>query len=429
MPRRTLLLDHLRLALAGARRSDERVAVLFIDLDHFKRVNDSLGHTAGDELLVKVAARLRASLREVDTAGRFGGDEFVVVCPSLAAEADALAIAHRVRERLDASFVVRGVEVQVGASIGIAVAGPDADPATVLRHADAAAYRAKEQGRNRLELFDDDLRRTVTERLETEGDLRRALERGELRLHYQPMVDAATGAVVAFESLVRWERPGRGLVVPAGFLPVAEETGLVVALGRAVLRMACEQLAGWQAERGERAPTLSVNLSARELGALDLVVELAHLFEAVDVDPTGLCLEITEGVLLQDTPTTMATLDALRGLGVSLAIDDFGTGYSSLSYLRRLPVAQVKIDGSFVDELDDPASATIVSSVIELSHGLGLQVVAEGVETPVQVSTLAAMGCDLLQGYFFARPGDARQATRLLDHGPFAIPGGQVAAG
>jgi diguanylate cyclase (GGDEF)-like protein/PAS domain S-box-containing protein len=422
LPLRTLLLDHLELALAGARRHGTNVAVLFIDLDRFKKVNDSMGHAAGDELLAEVAGRLRTAVRDIDTPGRFGGDEFVVVCPDLNDVRDVVAIAERIRELLETPAVIRGVPVFVGASIGIAVADTsidaDVDAATLLGQADTAAYRAKDRGRNRYEIFDEELRATVAKRLDTEMGLRHALEHRELCLVYQPIVEIERNEVVGFEALVRWRRDGE-LVGPAEFLDVAEETGLIVPLGQQVLEMACRQLAEWErALPVGRVPRLSVNLSARQLTQPELAQDVRNILDATGVKPEHLCLEITETVLMQDTPQVIATINELRDLGVRLAIDDFGTGYSSLSYLRRLPVSAVKIDRSFILELGaDHEGSTIVASVISLAHALGMEIIAEGVETIEHVASLLTLGCDHAQGYYFSRPVAPEVAFDYLRRG------------
>ena len=416
LPLRNLIIDHLGLALAGARRRSTEVAVLFIDLDHFKRVNDSLGHTGGDELLVSAAERLRSAVRDGDTPGRFGGDEFVIVCPDIGGPSDALVLAERIRAALEPPFSVRGTEVFVGASVGVVVANGSADPATLLKYADIAAYRAKERGRNRAELFDENLRSSVATRLDTESAFRRAIDSNELVVHYQPVVSVNSGEITGFEALVRWERPGFGLVPPGEFLPIAEETGLIVPMGKQVLRIACAQIAQWAGQFPDgSSPKVAVNLSAGQVGQTDLVDDVERIVAESGATPGSLCIEITETLLMQDTPATIDTLNRLRTLGVSLAIDDFGTGYSSLSYLRRLPVTVLKIDQSFILELGlDPQGATIVASVIDLAHALGMECVAEGVENAVHLATLARLGCDEMQGFFFSRAVPADEATAML---------------
>jgi diguanylate cyclase (GGDEF)-like protein/PAS domain S-box-containing protein len=419
LPQRKRLLEELERALAAAQRRATRVAVLFIDLDHFKRVNDAYGHSAGDELLVEVGRRLCACVRGVDTAARFGGDEFVVVCPDLTHAADAARIAERIKHHLSRPYTVRGGEVLVGASIGIALSEPSVDASSLLGHADTAAYRAKERGRSRWEIFDDDLRETVTRRLDTELALRRALEREELRLVYQPIVMLATGEVRGFEALVRWDRPGRGLVAPAEFLPVAEETGLVVALDRYVLATACGELARWQSLVPDLGlPLLSVNLSGRQLLQPELLDDLRDVLASSGAAPERLCLEFGESVLVHDPDQTRRVLDGLRYLGVRLAIDDFGAGYSPLSHLRRVPLAHVKLDRSLVLELgSDAGAALIAGAVVDLARSLGMPAVAVGVETTEHVAALRELGCDLAQGFYFSKPVGAETVPRVLAAG------------
>jgi diguanylate cyclase (GGDEF)-like protein/PAS domain S-box-containing protein len=415
LPLRNLIIDHLELALAGARRRSSEVAVLFIDLDHFKRVNDSLGHTAGDELLVSAAERLRVAVRDGDTPGRFGGDEFVIVCPDIGGPLEALALAERVRATLEPSFSIRGTEVFVGASVGVVVANGSADPATLLKYADIAAYRAKDRGRNRAELFDENLRSSVATRIDTESAFRRGLDANELVVHYQPVVSVRTGEVTGFEALVRWNRPGHGIVMPGDFLSIAEDTGLIVPMGKQVLRIACAQIAAWSRQFPGACPRVAVNLSAGQVGQTDLVADVERSLTESGATPSLLCIEITETLLMQDTPATIDTLNRLRELGVALAIDDFGTGYSSLSYLRRLPVTVLKIDQSFIFELGlDPQGATIVASVIDLAHALGMECVAEGVESEIHLATLARLGCDEMQGFLFSPAVRADEATALI---------------
>jgi predicted signal transduction protein with EAL and GGDEF domain len=370
-----------------------------------------------------VARRIESRIRSIDVASRFGGDEFVVVCPEVHDPRDAVAVAERLQERLSEPFVVRGVEVTIGASIGIAITHAAADPATLLRQADTAAYRAKERGRNRWEIFDDELRESVARRLDVESGLRRALEHDELTLLYQPIVTLDSGEVHSFEALVRWDRPGHGLVPPADFLGVAEETGLIVALDRHVLTMACRQLAAWRDE-GLTVPLLSVNLSARHLLHPELVDDLRRVLDESGVEPSRLCLELGESLLVRDAGAAMPVLRRVHDLGVGLAIDDFGTGYSSLSHLRGMPVAHVKLDRGFVLELGaDAAGATIASSVIGLARALGMQVVAKSVETRDHVEIVAAFGCELAQGYLYSPPVAAADVPGLLEPGRLSVPG------
>jgi diguanylate cyclase (GGDEF)-like protein/PAS domain S-box-containing protein len=416
LPNRLLLLDRLSHALLRAGRHPGSAAVLFLDLDRFKIVNDSLGHGAGDRLLVDVARRLEGALRPTDTVARLGGDEFVVLCEEIAGEMEAVAIAQRVVDLFAEPFSLDDAEVFLATSVGIAMASrPDSEPEALIRDADSAMYRAKELGKGRFELFDAAMRAHTAERLATETALRRALERGELRLHYQPEVDVETRRVAGFEALVRWQHPTRGLLPPAEFVPLAEETGLIVPLGAWILRTACAEWVGWAEAPEATLLTLSVNLSARQLAQPDLLVTVAGALEETGMPPDRLCLEITESAAMETGPTTLALLDELRALGVKLAIDDFGTGYSSLVHLRRFPVDLLKIDRTFVDGLGrTPQDASIAAAVISLAHALGLSVVAEGIETAAQLAVLADLGCDLGQGYLFARPEPADLAGALV---------------
>jgi diguanylate cyclase (GGDEF)-like protein/PAS domain S-box-containing protein len=417
LPLRRVILDHLDLALAGARRRGNSAAVLFIDLDHFKRVNDSFGHSAGDALLVEVAGRLRAAIREVDTPGRFGGDEFVVVCPDLADESDVLVIAQRVRSLVGKPFSVHGVDVFIGASVGIAVARPGADAATLLREADSASYRAKQRGRDRCELFDDELRHTLAMRVDTEMALRRALAGDEIVVRYQPIVELSSQRVMGFEALVRWDRPGRGLLAPAAFLAVAEDTGLIIPIGQHVLSTASAQLALWE-RMATPSPVLTVNVSPRQLLSPELVDDVAEAITWTGVSADRFWLEIPETLMVHDTPQLVTLLHKLGELGIGLALDDFGTGYSSLNHLRYLPVSVLKVDGSFIGELGRvPQGETIVRSVIDLGHALDMRVIAEGVETTDQLTILAELGCDYVQGLVYAPALSASEATQVLQQG------------
>ncbi len=414
LPNRTLLLDHLETTLARAERAGTHTAVLFVDLDRFKLVNDAMGHSAGDELLVHFTRRLNSVLRDSDLAGRTGGDEFVIVCADLDSPVEAEAIAGRVADVLGDPFTVQGRSVFVTASIGIALAEAGALAGDVLRSADAAAYRAKDRGRNRYEVFDDALRAATAAALEIETDLHRALERHQLFLRYQPVVELATGRLLGAEALVRWQHPERGLLTPEQFLPAAQASGLVVAIGREMLDLAAGALA---AVPVEQLPSINVNVSPRELAQRDLVDRIQEVLGENGVDPRRLCIEITENAVLDELDTAIATLDAIRELGVRLAIDDFGTGYSSLSYLRRLPVDTVKIDRTFTTELiTDDNDVTIVAGIIGLARGLGLQVVAEGVETARQAEILVELGCAQAQGYLYSPPVALDDLLRLRNH-------------
>ena len=406
---RTLAVDRLGHALG--RRDGAGVAVLFVDLDNFKHINDSLGLAAGDGLLVEVAARLRACAGSLDTVARLGGDEFVVVLENGDARA-ATRMADDIVARLGGPYRLQGRELFATASVGIALGGPDRvgpdEPENLLRGSGIAMYEAKEMGKNRHVVFDASMDGRSSRRIALESGLRRAVEAGEFVLRYQPLVEVDGGETVGLEALVRWDRPGQGLVPPSDFVPLAEETDLIVSIGRLVLIEACTRAREWR-DAGGRGPTVWVNLSARQLREPGLLDSVSDALGASGLDPEGLGLEITESVAMDTSglgaERTAATLRALRGLGVRLAIDDFGTGYSSLSYLKRLPVDFLKIDRSFVAglarETDD---AAIVSAVIDLARAMGLRVTAEGVETDEQLQVLTDLGCHQAQGYLISRP-------------------------
>ncbi len=420
LPNRTLFLDRLELALARGQRRPSAVAVLFLDLDRFKVINDSLGHDTGDRLLIDVAARLQAVLRPGDTVARFGGDEFTILCDDIDGERDAIMIAERMGEAVAAPFVLDDTEAFLTASIGIAMAtGLDARPEALIRDADAAMYRAKERGKSRYELFDEVMRKRAVERLHTENSLHRAIERGELRVYYQPMVELDNGRVAGAEALVRWQHPDRGLMLPGQFISLAEETGQIVELGEWVLRESCLQHRRWVREHGNGDPLrLSVNLSARQLAQPDLVANVASALDDTDMAASELCLEITESVVVQDTEAAIEALDALRAQGILIGIDDFGTGYASLSLLKRIPADLLKVDRTFVAGLGtDPQDTPIVRTVLGLAEALGLAAVAEGVETPAQVAELRAVGCRYAQGFHFARPMPAESFSEVLAAG------------
>jgi len=424
LPNRTLFLDRVGQALKRAKRRGEGVAVLFMDLDDFKVINDSLGHETGDTLLVEVAGRLAACLRPTDTAARLGGDEFVVLVEDIGEAKEAIQVASRIAEALRAPFAVGGRELFVTTSVGVALGGHGAGsggerPGDLLRNADLAMYRAKEMGKNSHAVFEAGMGARALERLGLEADLRRALEEGELRVHYQPKVSLETGRIVAEEALVRWEHPGRGLVPPDEFIPLAEETGLVVPLGHWVLGEACRQLREWQesypAEPGSPPLKMSVNLSVRQFRHPALVESVAGVLRETEIDAQDLILEITESMVVGDADAAFSTLGELKSLGVRVAVDDFGTGYSSLSYLKRFPVDYLKIDRSFVEGLGwDPKDEGLVSASIELARALGLEAIAEGVETAEQLERLRALGCELAQGFYFWEPAPAGAASKIL---------------
>jgi diguanylate cyclase (GGDEF)-like protein/PAS domain S-box-containing protein len=410
LPNRRLFGDRLRHALQGGLRSGQYGALLFIDLDNFKDLNDSRGHAAGDALLVRVAARLQASLREVDTVARMGGDEFVVILENLggdvlgaAAQAETVAVKLLAQTREPYDF--DDTHVVSTPSIGIALFGSAEDTADeLLKRADMAMYQAKAAGRNTLRFFDPGLQEAVLARAALEASLRAALERGELCIHLQPLVDA-TSRLVGAEALVRWNHPVRGLVAPIHFIPLAEQTGLIVPLGHQVLEAACRQLVVWAARPSTADLSLSVNVSARQFHQPDFVEQVCGLLDRTGVNPHRLKLELTESVLLGDVEAVVHKMTQLRARGVRFSIDDFGTGYSSLSYLKRLPIDELKIDRSFVhDVMTDPNDAIIVRTILVLAESLSLKVVAEGVETPEQHRFLLDNGCRLFQGYLFGKP-------------------------
>ena len=418
LPNRLLLEDRVSQALARARRADTRVAVLFLDVDRFKVINDSLGHAVGDELLKAVAQRLRDLLRPEDTIARFGGDEFVVVTESWSADDTPELLAARLASGLARPLHIEGADVVVTVSIGVAVAGADYDTGALLRDADAAMYQAKAQGRDRCVIFGRAMREAADKRLETEGAIRRALRCGELRVHYQPMLEVASGRLMGVEALVRWQKDENTLILPDDFIPVAEETGLIIELGATVLREACRQVATWHREGPalDRL-SLSVNLSARELLNPGLVDQVRDAVTSAGLEPSHLCLEITESVLLDDTDSCARSLRALSALGIRIAVDDFGTGYSSLTYLKRLAVDILKIDQSFVAGLGAGASTqdrAIVAGVVDLANGFGLTTVAEGVETAEQLAQLNALGCGMAQGCWFCRPMSPADAAAWM---------------
>ena len=416
LPNRVLLNDRIEQALARSSRMRGMVVVMFLDLDLFKVVNDSLGHHAGDALLIDVAQRLKSAVRSGDTLARFGGDEFVVMCEDVT-EDEVNAIADRITSSLRQSFTSDDRNVTVTASIGVAVATANSTPQTLLRDADVAMYRAKEHGRNQVVMFDEAMHEQANERLLDAVGLRRALEHDEFRVVYQPILDIATGRTIGMEALIRWEDPERGLVPPGMFIPAAEETGLIAPIGEWVLDVALSDVKDWHDEFGLNDIWVAVNISSRQLLSPTLVDEVQRSLYEAGVPASCLQLEITESAVMTDLAPVLDVLAQLRRLGVSLAVDDFGTGYPSLAYLKRLPVTTLKIDRAFVSGLggiEDAFDRPIVDAIIKMAQSLGLDVIAEGVETPGQLDALSDLGGQFAQGFLWARPMTADDAVAWL---------------
>jgi len=423
LPNRASLLEGLARLLRRSKNSDEAslFAVLFIDLDNFKVVNDSLGHTTGDILLVAVGERLRNSLRPEDMIARLGGDEFTVLINEVAGVEDAEQVADRLLDELQEPFSVEGYELFTTASVGIVVGNRDYEkPENLLRDADTAMYRAKDLGRSRKGVFERTMHSRAVALFELETELRRAMEREEFVVHYQPIVSLKTGRIVGFEALVRWKHPERGMIPPTEFIPIAEDTGLIIPLEFFVLRESCHQIALWQRRYPERLPlTMNVNLSRNQLARPDLFDQTRHILGEAALDPRSLRLELTEGAIMRNVEYAADTLVSLRSLDIQIHIDDFGTGYSSLSALHSFPIDALKIDRAFIGRMDSVGDDTeIVQTIITLSHNLGLDVIAEGVETRRQLERLRGMGCDNGQGFFFAKSMDGASAERLIQSNP-----------
>jgi diguanylate cyclase (GGDEF)-like protein/PAS domain S-box-containing protein len=414
---RALFRDRVDHALQRSTRAHEEIAVMFLDLDNFKQVNDTLGHGAGDRLLASVAARLLNATRGCDTVARLGGDEFAVLLENVRGDSDATIVAERIRYALRTPVEFdNGRTATVSASMGIARPGPGEGSDELLRNADVAMYGAKAQARGTFVIFDPSMHARLVDRVTLEDDLRRAIERQELAVAYQPIVSLETGTITGCEALMRWNHPTRGALSPSLFIPIAEETGLIISLGRWVLREACARAAQWNAERPQRALTMTVNISAAQIHDAGLVDEVSAALRDAKLEPRLLVLEVTESVVMRDADVAMARLQQLRELGVRLAIDDFGTGYSSLSQLQRFPVDELKIDRSFTSGLPhDANSAALAKTIIALGNMLTLRTVAEGVETSQQHERLRELGCGLGQGFLFSHPVDAEVLRRMLD--------------
>lgn len=400
LPNRSLFLDRVGQALTRRRREDHQTfAVLLLDVDHFKNVNDSLGHVAGDQLLVAIGERLLRCVRAVDTVARFGGDEFTILIEKIHGATDARRAAERIQREIAAPFRISDNDIYASVSVGITIGGPEYEgPEHIVRDADTAMYRAKAQGRARSEIFDSNMRDDVVARLRVETDLRRAIERGELVVFYQPIVRLGSAEIVGYEALVRWMHPIRGVVTPAEFIPIAEETGLIVPIGQFVLREACKQAAKWKPRY------VSVNISVRQFAQSDLIADVRDALASCGGAPHLLHLEVTESVIMQHADAALEVMSGLKALGCRIALDDFGTGYSSLSYLHRFPIDTLKIDSSFVRAARELKNVEIIRSILALGHGLSLDIIAEGIETAEQRELLESLACDYGQGFLFAKP-------------------------
>lgn len=423
LPNRTLLEERLKHALEGIRERRGRLfAVLFLDLDRFKNVNDSLGHVIGDQLLIEVARRLKACVHPTDTVARLGGDEFTILLENLETSENAIQITERIQETLKVPFRFEGHELYTGASVGVVlVKGPRSarNPEDLLRDADTAMYWAKERGKASYAIFDEEMRTHAVQLLRLEMDLRRAVEQEEFVVHYQPIVALSSGRIVAFEALVRWQHPERGLVAPANFVALTEETGLIIPITMSVLREACFKTSLWRTKFPDCRPlSINVNLTSTQLGQSELVDQVGGILRDARLEGRHLRLEITEGGIMRDAEQTKETLSRLRNLGVRIHIDDFGTGYSSLAQLHQFPVDALKIDQSFIGNIDAletrSESAQITQTITTLAHSLGMDVIAEGVQTREQLKRVRSVGCNYAQGFFFSEPVDAQTAEGLL---------------
>jgi diguanylate cyclase (GGDEF)-like protein len=415
LPNRPLFMDRLIISVAQAARANQKLAVLFLDLDRFKEINDSLGHSVGDTLLKGVAERIRHCVREGDTVARFGGDEFTLLIPKIDNIEDAAKIAQKIIETLRIPFAVSATEMFVTTSIGVSIYPSDGlDPETLVRNADTAMYRAKENGRDSYQLYTPAMNARAVERLELESTLRKAITQKDLLLHYQPLINARTEEVIGVEALIRWKHRERGILSPAHFISLAEVSGLIVPIGDWVLREACRQIRAWRKPLGETF-TVAVNLSARQFQQPDLVEQIRSAIEEARIEPSTLEVEITESSAMQNAENTIYTLRELKALGVRISMDDFGTGYSSLNYLKRFPIDTLKLDQMFVRDVNtDPRNAAIINAMIMMAHSLDLKVVAEGVEEEAQLEFLRKLDCDIIQGYYYAAPMPADELERFV---------------
>ncbi|GAB4228058.1 MAG: hypothetical protein Kow00121_56910 [Elainellaceae cyanobacterium] len=418
LPNRSLLLERLNLALERIRQCNQfSFALLFVDLDRFKVINDSLGHLAGDQLLLIAAAKLKETIRSIDLAARLGGDEFVLLLEEIGGVQEVLRVADRILENLRSPIRLGTHEVVMSASIGIVIGSSAYENSLdLLRDADIAMYSAKAKGKSCYAVFNPVMHIQALKQLELEHDLRRAIERQEFTLFYQPIVSLASGQIAGFESLVRWQHPVKGMISPADFIPVAEETGLIVPLGSWILREACQQLASWQQQFSAAASLkVSVNLSVKQLREADLLAQIQQVLQETGLPGTSLALEITESILMEDIEVISYVLEQLRASQVQISIDDFGTGFSSLSYLHRLPVNNLKIDRSFISNLlDSERNLNVTKTIITLADELGINAIAEGIETQEQLRQLKLFGCELGQGYLFRAPVAAETAQSLI---------------
>lgn len=415
LPNRNLLLDRLEQAILQAQRHGMQLAVMFIDLDNFKNINDSLGHDVGDLLLKAVAKRLSECVRDDDTVARQGGDEFIVVLTNIYDANDAVFVANKILQGMKKPYYIKDRELHTNASIGIAIYPNDGNQAEMLlKNSDTAMYHAKDGGRNTYQFFTEQMNMKAAERLTLENHLRRALERDEMQLYYQPIISLATNTVIAVEALLRWNNPALGLILPDRFIPIAEDSGLIGQIGEWVLLNACRQFVAWQSQ-GAQLQRVTVNLSPRQFKQMDMVENFIKILAVAGIGPNHLGLEVTESLIMENPETAIAVLNRLRGQGIELYLDDFGTGYSSLSYLKRFPIDKIKIDKSFVSDIAvDPNDEALVGAMIAMAHSLGVRVVAEGVESEAQLSFIRQHQCDECQGYFYSKPIPAHEMTQLL---------------